>query len=96
MGQESHFAVSCGVGHRCGSDPALLWLWCRPAAVAPIQPIAWEPPYAIGAALKKQTKKECGITQMSFQVESQGIVGIVLGPQQSLLHNGNSLIMSIL
>ena len=27
-------------------DPALLWLWCRPAAIAPIQPLAWEPPYA--------------------------------------------------
>ena len=27
-------------------DPALLWLWCRPAAVAPIRPLAWEPPYA--------------------------------------------------
>ena len=27
-------AVSCGVGCRCGSDPALLWLWCRPAAAA--------------------------------------------------------------
>ena len=27
-------------------DSALLWLWCRPAAVAPIQPLAWEPPYA--------------------------------------------------
>ena len=32
----------------------LLWLWCRPAAVAMIQPLAWEPPYAAGAALKKQ------------------------------------------
>ena len=29
-------ARSCGVGHRCGSDPLLLWLWCRPAAIAPI------------------------------------------------------------
>ena len=38
---------------------ALLWLWCRPAAVALILPLAWEPPYAIGAALKRQkTKKE--------------------------------------
>ena len=27
---------SCGVGHRHGSDPALLWLWQRPAVVAPI------------------------------------------------------------
>ena len=36
--------MSCGVGRRSGSDPAWLWLWCRPAAVAPIQPTAWEPP----------------------------------------------------
>jgi len=32
------------------SDPALLWLWRRPVATAPIQPLAWEPPYAAGAA----------------------------------------------
>ena len=44
--------MSCGVGGRRGWDPQLLWLWCRPAATAPIQPIAWEPPYAAGAALK--------------------------------------------
>ena len=35
-------------------DPALLWLWCRPGVTAPIQPLAWEPPYAKGAALKRQ------------------------------------------
>ena len=28
-------------------------LWCRPAAVDPIRPLAWEPPYAADAALKK-------------------------------------------
>ena len=28
----------------------LLWLWSRRAAAAPIQPLAWEPPYAAGAA----------------------------------------------
>ena len=44
------FAVSCGVGHRRGLDPALLWLWRRLAATAPIGPLAWEPPYATGAA----------------------------------------------
>ena len=27
-----------GVGCRCGLDPALLWLWCRPAATALIDP----------------------------------------------------------
>ena len=32
----SDVAVSCGVSHRGGSDLALLWLWCRPAAAAPI------------------------------------------------------------
>ena len=31
-------AVSCGVGCRHDSDPVLLWLWCRPAAGAQIQP----------------------------------------------------------
>ena len=49
--------MSCGVGHTCGLDLALLWLWCRLAAVAPIRPLAWEPPYATGTALKRQKKK---------------------------------------
>ena len=38
-------------------DPVLLWQWYRPAAVAPIGPLAWEPPYAVGAALKKTINK---------------------------------------
>ena len=40
--------------------PALLWLWRRPVATAPIRPLAWEPPYATGAAqeIKKTTKKD--------------------------------------
>ena len=42
--------MSCGVGCRRGSDLALLWLWRRPAAAAQIQPLAWELPYAMGAA----------------------------------------------
>ena len=50
--------MSCGAGHRCGLDPALLWLWHRPAVVALILPLAWETPYAVGAALKKQSKKK--------------------------------------
>ena len=43
-------------------DPALLWLWCRPAATALPRPLAWELPYATSAALKsrkKKKKKEC-------------------------------------
>ena len=42
--------MSCVVGHRRGSDPMLLWLWHRLAAVVPIGPLAWETPYAAGAA----------------------------------------------
>ena len=37
----SGIAVSCGVGHRPGKDPTLLWLWCRLVAAAPIQ-LQWE------------------------------------------------------
>ena len=36
----------------------LLWLWCRPATVALIQPLAWELPYAMDAAPKKGKKKK--------------------------------------
>ena len=32
------------------NDPALLWLWRRLVATAPIRPLAWEPPYATGVA----------------------------------------------
>ena len=39
-------------------DPALLGLWCRPEATTPIQPLAWEPPYGVGAALEKKKKKK--------------------------------------
>ena len=49
--------TSSGVGHRSGSDPELLWLWRRPTAVAPIRPLAWERPYAAGAAVKTKTKQ---------------------------------------
>ena len=55
MGPGSGAAVSCGAGRRRGSDPVLLWLCCRPAAVALIGHLAWEPPYATGVALKSKT-----------------------------------------
>jgi len=50
--------MSCGVGHRRGSDLALLWLWCRPAATALTRPLAWEPPCALGLVLKDLKKEE--------------------------------------
>ena len=50
--------MSCGVGRRRGLDPVLLWLGYRLAAVAPIGPLAWEPPYAVGVALKRKEEKK--------------------------------------
>ena len=35
----------------------MLWLWCRMPAAAAIQPLAWETPYAAGAALKTKRKE---------------------------------------
>ena len=54
VGQGFGIAMSYGVGLRCSSDPVLLWLWYRPAAVSPVQTLTWELPYAMGVALKKQ------------------------------------------
>ena len=52
--------MSYGEGRRHGSDPTLLWLWRRLVATAPIRPLAWEPPYAKGAAqeMAKRQKKQ--------------------------------------
>ena len=50
--------MSCGIGRRHGLDLVLLWLWCSLAAAASIRPLAREPPYAEGVALKKKRKKE--------------------------------------
>ena len=36
----------------------LMWLWCRPAAGALIQPLAWQLPYATGVALNKKKKEK--------------------------------------
>ena len=36
----------------------LLWLWHRLAAASPIQPLAWELPYATGAAVKGKGEKK--------------------------------------
>ena len=39
-------------------DAALLWLWCRLAVAGPIQPLAWDRPYAMGEALNFRAKKK--------------------------------------
>ena len=58
VGYGSSVAVSSGVGCRHGSDLALLWLWHRLAVTASIRPLAWDPPYAMCAALKRQKTKK--------------------------------------
>ena len=69
----SSVAVSCGVGRRCHSDLAMLWLWPRPAAAAPILPLAWEHPYVAGSAIQ-QTKQT--ITKPEEEPRSTQPVGI--------------------
>ena len=64
-------AVSSGVGCICGLDPALLWLWCRPAAIALIQPLAWELPYAMGMALKRPKRKNKKKCKCLFEKEKE-------------------------
>ena len=46
------------LGLRCSLDLALPWLWHILEAAARIWALAWELPYAVGAALKKEKKKK--------------------------------------
>jgi len=48
--------MSCGRGCRHSLDPALLWLWLRPAGLASIRSLPWELPYATHVAIKTKTK----------------------------------------
>ena len=48
--------MACGVGHRLGSNPALLQLWYRLSATAPIQLLARE--YATSVAERKKERKK--------------------------------------
>ena len=51
--------VSYGVGCRHNSDLALPWLWYRPAATAPIQPLAGVYSVCRGCCPKKTKKYIC-------------------------------------
>ena len=57
-GLGSSVALSCGIGCRLGLDLVWLWLWRRPVAAGPMQPLAWETPCGMAAALKGQKKKK--------------------------------------
>ena len=64
--------MSCGIGRRGSLDPTLLRLWCRLAAVAQIQPLAWELPYAVGAALKGKKPKKTKTAPAGWGVPMEG------------------------
>ena len=76
--------MSCGVSHRCGSDPVLLWLWCGLAAAAPISPLAWEPPYALSVGLKKKKGKKKLINPFIPQLEIRSLKIQISGSVLSL------------
>ena len=61
-------------------DSASLLLWCRQTATAPIQPLAWELPHAVGVALKSKNKNKnlaqvplCSIFLKEISLNSLGI-----------------------
>ena len=86
--------MSCGVGHRRGSDPMLLWLRRRPAATAPIRPLAWnlhmlwEQPKEIAKRQKdkkkkkKKTylgkKKKINLTKVKYPVSGSTLISLPL------------------
>ena len=61
VGSGSSVATSCGVSRRHGLD--LVWLWCRPAAVALIRPSRLGTSICHGGSPKKikRKKKRSGI-----------------------------------
>ena len=58
-------------------DLVLLWLWHRLAVVAPIQPLAWEPPCAAGAALNsKKNPKQIQVRPVSMRTQVRSLASI--------------------
>ena len=54
----SGIAMNCGIGHRRGSDLALLWLWRRPVATATIGPLSLRTSICHGRGPKKTKSKK--------------------------------------
>ena len=50
----------------------LLWLWFRLAATVPIQPLAWELPYAVDVALKKAKPSKQASKQETWDIGNRG------------------------
>ena len=85
--------MRCGVGCRRDSDPVLVWLWCRPMSTAPTGPLAWESPYAAGAAQeiakrqKTKNNKKKEVQPFSKITGSQGPPGIITSSYSSAWHS---------
>ena len=67
---------------RLGST--LLQLWCRLAAAAPIRPLTWEPPYAMGVALKRPKKKKIILTTVCTE-KMRGEKRLKVAPVRAIL-----------
>ena len=61
----------------------LLWLWRRLVATAPIQPLVWELPYAVGAALKRPKKKKKNQLIMVMVMVTGTVVTVDGGNEES-------------
>ena len=86
--------MTCGVGcSRLGLDPALLWLWCRLAAVAPIRPLAGDLPYASVATLKKNKRQKTKKKSLTLRIKEEFIKK--LGTQnKSPTYTGKMMLIS--
>ena len=67
----------------------LLWLWYRLSATALMRPLAWEPPYATGAAIakRKKEKRKRKVMEMLPWAEEQCVQSV----EGKLLHTFREL-----
>ena len=82
--------MSCGVGCRLGSDPTLMWLWCRLEATALIEPLAWELPLIVGVPQKDKKKKKSRTQANSHFLDSDSHTGL------STVKHAHTLAVSLL
>ena len=78
--------MSCGVSGVSGSDPMSLWPWCRLAAVAPVQPLAWELP---GAPTPRKYGRlgVSSIITINIVKQNQGIKTLMLDRERQISYD---------
>ena len=70
----------CRLQTRLGSR--VLWLWRRPEATAPIQPLAWEPPHAAGTAQELPKKTKNKKIKINLHLNTKNHLGVPTGVHQ--------------